>query len=358
MDAKALKEITSELSLLYVEDDNALREETSKLFSHLFKSTQTAQNGEVALKKFKSTSFDLIVTDINMPIMNGVELSRSIRKINPEQALIITSAHDESSYLIELIDIGIDKFILKPLDMNKFLSTLSYVCSKISNEKLVKRYRKEIEASNIKLNQQNTELETLVKILDNKITQMNSTNRLIQKIPQQSPKDAINTISSNPPVAQRSLVKDSTDLFVYNEYMVHNDIEILQKLEVEIDSIITLFKLQENITQEGVVRLSATLNKYASVLDTYALFKSLSKEIHSLSSAIHNNPRAFLQSCGEVCILLESFIYVLKKWHGALFDKGIKDPNIYDQSMINDINTITIFLKGTSDESKENLEFF
>jgi len=358
MDAKALKEITSELSLLYVEDDVNLREETAKLFSHLFKSIQTAENGQVALEKFHTNTYDLIVTDINMPVMDGVEFSRNVRETNPQQALIITSAHDESNYLLELIDIGIDKFILKPLDMHKFLSTLAYVCTNISNQKLIKKYKEELETSNKKLSQNNLELESMVKILDNKIIQMNLCNNIIQKIPQQSPKDAINTISSTPPNAKKSLVKESKDLFVYNEYMVHNDLERLQTLEIDMDAIISLFKHQKDISKESVLHLSNSLKKYAHILETYALFTSLSKEVSALSSALKESPDALSKPCDEIKMLLESFIYVLKKWHASLFDEGVKNPNIYDQSMINDIQTIIIFLEGIDEAEDKNLELF
>lgn len=354
MEAKVLKDITSELTLLYVEDDDILRKETSKLFSHLFKSIQTAANGKIALEKYQTTPFDLIVTDINMPMMNGVEFSRNIREIRPDQAIIITSAHDESNYLLELIDIGIDKFIVKPLNIQKFLQALSYVCSNITNEKLVKKYKEELEVSNLKLNQNNTQLQMLVKILDNKILQMNLMNKLIQKIPQQSPKDAINKISSNPPSMQKSLVKESKDIFVYNEYMVQADLILLQKLEVEINSIIDLFNHQDKITHEGVLHLEKSLEKYSNVLATYTLFKPLSKEIQELCNALNNHPNVLVQTYDETCIFLKSFIYVLKKWRTALFDKNLKDPNIYDSSMINDIKAIVVLLRGSNKGSENN----
>ena len=151
MDAKALKEVTSELSLLYIEDDDNLRKETAKLFGHLFKTVETAENGKIGLDKLSRTYFDLVITDINMPIMDGVTLSKKIRENNHKQTIIVTSAHDESNYLLELINIGIDRFILKPLDMNTMTSALLSVCTNIRNEKLIQKYKQEIEASYISL---------------------------------------------------------------------------------------------------------------------------------------------------------------------------------------------------------------
>ena len=168
MDAKALKEITSELCLLYVEDNAILREETSKLFGHLFKQVHTAENGKIGLELFIQGNYDLIITDVNMPVMNGVELCRKAREINPDIAIIITSAHDESRFLLELIDIGINQFILKPLNMAKFTSTLLDTCRNIINKKLVLKYKQELEENNIKLKQSNDKLEHLIKTLETK----------------------------------------------------------------------------------------------------------------------------------------------------------------------------------------------
>jgi len=351
MDAKELKELTSELSLLYVEDDDDLRYETYKLFSHLFKTTEAVENGQVAFEAFENNTYDLIITDLNMPIMDGVTLSKKIKEILPTQSIVITSAHDESSYLLELIDIGIDKFILKPLDMQKMLKTLSEVCTHIQNKKLIKRYKKEIEVSNKKLTQKNDELASLVKILDTKIIQLNA-----NKTFQTSPKDPINTISSNPPEVKRTLVTGSETLYIYNEYMMNDDLLRLSKVETNIETIFALFKLQDNITQEAVLQLAKNFNAYASLIKKYSIFKSLGTSIETMAKAIQKYPNTFIENCCDIHILLESFIYVLKKWRLSLFTKGIKDPNVYDVSMINDIKIIISFLEGKN-KAPSKLEF-
>jgi len=350
MDAKELKEITSDLTLLYVEDDKNLRDETIKLFDHLFKTTASAEHGKAALQMIKESTFDLIITDINMPIMDGVELSKKIKEMYPLQSIIITSAHNDSAYLLDLIDVGIDNFILKPLDMSKLLRVLSAVCSHIQNTKLVIKYKQEIEISNKKLSQKNEELESLVKILDSKIIQLNSQNKLINKIPQKSPKDAINTISSEPPKAKRTRVKDTQDLYVYNEYMMNNDLEKLHTFEKDLEAISTLFNLQNNITQEAVLQLAKILEYYANILHEYMIFKALGTEISILAKSIKENSQSFIENSCNIYILLESFIYVLKRWRLALFSKGVKDPNIYDISMINDIKTIILLLQDNENK--------
>ena len=72
----------------------------------------------------KTKGFDLVISDIEMPIMDGIALTAAIRKINETQKVLVLSAHTESDYLLKLLNLGIRKFILKPIDYDEFLETL------------------------------------------------------------------------------------------------------------------------------------------------------------------------------------------------------------------------------------------
>jgi len=102
------------VKVLYVEDDYALRTSTYELLDMVFDNIEFAENGEVGLEKFKNGDFHLVITDINMPIMNGIEMIKGIKTINDSSSIVVTSAHDDSSYLLDLIHLGVDNFILKP----------------------------------------------------------------------------------------------------------------------------------------------------------------------------------------------------------------------------------------------------
>ncbi|MBF0564024.1 MAG: response regulator [Nitrospirae bacterium] len=140
INAKQLKECTKNLTVLYVEDDDRLREDTTKLLNNFYSEVHTATNGLEGIEKYTKGSYDLIITDLNMPVMGGLEMSREIKSYNFEQAIIITSAYDESKYLIDLINIGVDTFILKPLDLQMFLAALYRVCKGISDAKELERF--------------------------------------------------------------------------------------------------------------------------------------------------------------------------------------------------------------------------
>jgi DNA-binding response OmpR family regulator len=122
--------LSKELTILYVEDDHQFHEETSEILEDLFKTTDTAYDGIEALDKYKNhytktnKYYDLIITDINMPHMDGIALTKKIYAINKDQHIIIVSAHNESHYLMDLVNLGVDHFLLKPFTHHELLEVL------------------------------------------------------------------------------------------------------------------------------------------------------------------------------------------------------------------------------------------
>ncbi len=145
MNSKDLLEYSKSLKLLYVEDDNDIRESTTLIFENFFTEVKSAVNGLEGLKKFKEDKFDIVVTDIRMPHLDGISMIKEIKNINEEQIMIVTSAYDESSYLMELIDLGVDGFILKPIKLDKFLKTFYKICKNIVELKTLEAYRQTLE---------------------------------------------------------------------------------------------------------------------------------------------------------------------------------------------------------------------
>ncbi|KJR40531.1 two component, sigma54 specific, transcriptional regulator, Fis family [Candidatus Magnetoovum chiemensis] len=138
INVKELANYARELDALYVEDDNSLRDEMSDLLSDFFKHLDIAANGSEGYEKYRMHRYDLVISDIRMPIMDGIEMVKKIKKINSKQAVIIYSAYDDSKYLMELINTDIDKFLLKPLEGSKLLEALRDMCKTISEDKTIK----------------------------------------------------------------------------------------------------------------------------------------------------------------------------------------------------------------------------
>jgi DNA-binding response OmpR family regulator len=130
LNSKELLTYTKDLSILVVEDHEELRINVTEILKNFFNTVDSAVNGEDALKKYKdsfktnSKYFDIILSDIQMPRLNGVELVKNIYNINPEQIVIIVSAHDDTKYLLPLINLGIEQFIKKPIDYQDLLYVL------------------------------------------------------------------------------------------------------------------------------------------------------------------------------------------------------------------------------------------
>ncbi len=145
VDVQSLLELTKPLHLLYVEDDDQLRENTAELFGNFFASVTTATNGQEGLKLYSQKSFDLVITDILMPLMNGIDMAEAIRKINPYEHIIIISAYNDASYFEQSINIGIDGYIVKPINNLQLLQTLFRSATKISEHKKVMHYHEQLE---------------------------------------------------------------------------------------------------------------------------------------------------------------------------------------------------------------------
>ncbi len=123
--------LSQKLNILYVEDDETLRTETSKLLNYFFANVVTAENGIEGIEKFKSNQIDLIMTDICMPKLDGLSMIKEIKKSNPNIPTIINSAFNDVSYLHESINIKIDEYLIKPLSLEKLKESLDKTINKI-----------------------------------------------------------------------------------------------------------------------------------------------------------------------------------------------------------------------------------
>ena len=142
---KELKILTSDLSVLYVEDEETLRDSVKKYLDKLFFKVDAAKDGEEGLSKFLEDKYDLVITDINMPKMSGLEMASTIKEGSPEQPILITSAHSDTDKFVNSIQIGIDGYIIKPIDYKQMISILYKVVLKIRQVKENQYYKKHLE---------------------------------------------------------------------------------------------------------------------------------------------------------------------------------------------------------------------
>lgn len=142
-------ESVSGITFLYVEDDGDGREMLSRIFMVRYPDLRllVAENGQQGLELFKEHQPDIVMSDMNMPIMNGILMSKEIKKLSPEVIIIAITAHNEPTYLLESIEIGIRHYVLKPVNTTE----LFMVVDKSIEEIMLKRLVRETEAERAKL---------------------------------------------------------------------------------------------------------------------------------------------------------------------------------------------------------------
>ncbi len=136
------------LNVLYVEDNEAVRSSTLGMLEKFFTNVTVGEDGEDGLAKFEEAQekyYDLVLTDINMPNMNGIEMISEIRKIDKSISILVLSAHNETNYFTETIKLGIEGYLLKPIDLQQFIDVLMGSVERIILRRENEEYRKTLE---------------------------------------------------------------------------------------------------------------------------------------------------------------------------------------------------------------------
>jgi len=133
------------LKVLFVEDNIEARETTLGMLSNLFDNIVIAIDGQDGYEKFLHDKFDIIISDINMPNMNGIEMSKKIREKNKNIPILILSAYSELEYFIETIKIGVEGYLIKPIDLEQFIHTINKVVDKLYLQYQLIEYQNNLE---------------------------------------------------------------------------------------------------------------------------------------------------------------------------------------------------------------------
>lgn len=141
-----LIEVGKDFTVLYVEDDARLQVETAKMLDRIFKKIFVASDGEEGLEYFKNNEIDLVITDIEMPVMDGLKMSQSIKQVDQNCPIVVVSAYTDVEYFLDAIEFDVDFYVLKPVNTQKLLQTLLKACKHVVDLKLIEAYkRKELD---------------------------------------------------------------------------------------------------------------------------------------------------------------------------------------------------------------------
>jgi len=127
------------LTILYVEDNSFIREEAVEYLSLMYHNVLEASNGQEALDIYAHSKPDIIITDIEMPIINGLQMVKAIRRNDKKTPIIVLTAFMNPEYLLEAIELRLVKYIIKPMTNHKLdiALSLAHECLKNNVENCV-----------------------------------------------------------------------------------------------------------------------------------------------------------------------------------------------------------------------------
>lgn len=123
-----------ELKILLVEDEENLARLLKEAIGDNFHSFTVAKDGMEGIELFKKNKPDIVITDIMMPRLSGLDMAKELKKTNPDTPIIILSAFSEKEKLFSAIDIGINKYFLKPFDTDELLDYIRSITPKLANK--------------------------------------------------------------------------------------------------------------------------------------------------------------------------------------------------------------------------------
>ena len=354
MDFQLIREYTRTLVALYVEDDRNMRESTSELFESYFKEIHTAEDGNAGYEKYVAYHtrtgdyYDLVIADINMPGQSGIEMIRQMQLLHKSQPIMIVSAHTESHYLLDAIDLDVASFVVKPLNLEKLLQALHKTSKFVVEQQMMELYQNETEKESVALNH---------------------TNRLLQ--------EEIETLKSNATVSHNEVSKPSEQVKVKKneeraidevqnasfdeqiQFLIADDITEMTLMLEDIDQALASYQTHLSSLEEFSKRVGERLKHYGATLAYYEAFYTLSERIRELGQILEyeafpgseNEARQFSE-------FLQSFCNTLKQWQEHLPESSLQNLHDFDDSISSDIATMKGFWRVNEEHSEGDLELF
>lgn len=316
-----------DLTLLFVEDDIDLSRQMQNIFNELFKNVTSASNGKLGIDAFKNKlkkdkePYDLVITDIDMPVMNGIDMIKDIYKVTPEQPIMVMSAYYDSKYLIDLLHVGVNDFLLKPLTTENMCKSLNKITQVIINDRLVKKHSFEKEKLIEELHLKNVALERSLRIIEG----------LHNK--EQINKNTNITIEHH--AKKHKIIKKEIDKKEHSQ-----EKESLEKIEHIISEI--YIKYNFNGTENELLKtLSKEIKHYANLLDSRESYENLKKSFKLLANAVSNRPKYTKEKeIKHIFTIIESFFYIYTRWQEDWSNMSDKKIKISSHAIENEINTI------------------
>ncbi len=268
-----------------------------------------------------------------MPDMDGVELAKKIKEFDKKQKIIISSGEGDTRHLINLINIGVDRFITKPVDYGELNRHIEDFIQSNYFDELVATTQRELASKN-------HELQKQLRVMMTRTEQLNRVYKAHAK--------------DDEKVAYHHAAPDVATFAFEND-----DIGEMVDIEDEIDGIVNKMYMGGELSSEMCVGLSKLYGVYSKILGHYPFLFSLATGIKELSVALYDVKNIEATNSKQVILQhLESFTFTLIKWRKDVLSGTLKDINVFDNSMLADIRTLILAVEGRLEELEGDIEFF
>jgi len=345
---KQLKEIAFELDILIVEDELMIQNTLKLALSRFFRSIDIASDGKQALSMYGRKQYDLILTDLAMPYVGGVELSRKIKLLNEDQKIIVLSGYSDGEQLIELINIGIEGFLLKPLEIESLVKQLIKTCQSIYDAKMLEYLSSLLENSNKELEKKNKELQEKLSA-----TEVTQATKVVEEEPLAKPVSITTASMTN---SSCSLKYKMSALEFHDTYPLELDRtnENLEELEDRFHCVLTY--AEKNMNQQALADLNTIVKEFALEIETIPQFSQLSYGIRQLEETFRSVDDP--QKIKSIMPMIASLFDNLSCWRRSILEyRDAEDIHYMDDSIISDAQSLQGILNNTQTECSE-MELF
>lgn len=353
---KALKELAYDMNILLVEDDKVLQDQITKFLSKIFSKICVANHETVAMLEYEKDQYDIIISDLNTCDFNCIDLAKEIKKINPFQNILVFSDDIYNSKLIELINIGIDGFLLKPIQVGPLVSQLKTISHKIYEYKIVHLLSEILEEENNKLEQKVKNQELIIASMNKDDISNNETTKILNKATCDiSSTTRVFTEDEEALLYTRRRKMSAEEFFDTCPFELEKTSENLEELESSFYHLLS--KSKENIDHQTLCTLTEILKNFAEEISLIPEFAQLAYGIQELGITFESLDDH--SKLANVMPMVASLFDNLEKWRrGVFYYKDVDDIHYMDNSIISDSISLQGFLSNSHSQADSEMELF
>lgn len=376
MEALLFKKYSRDLTLLIVEDDESALALYEKRFKKFFKEIEVALNGQIALEKLKEKKFDVIMSDINMPKVNGIVLTKKIREKSFNQAIVIISSYSEVKYFIELINLGVDGFLLKPFDELQAQKLLYKICKTVFERKTLEFYHSQLESFSDSVINKDVKSHKILSVIDEflkinpefkdsfiKLFHQNSIElpqilmpprEEIKEIPKDVKKIEIIHIGEREKISAKEYL-ESIEFEKYSADILE-DMELLGEVASDLYGIL---EVGLELNKDTLLKVGDLFEKYGSSISYFVEFKELAHyilEIGNFFKSINldeiDNESVDLN---QFKLIVSGFLVDLENWKNSIFIKqDSTDIHFWDHQIESSYKQLVSFFEEDDDDDDDD----